>query len=114
MPTPAILNITIYQGDTYEQTFRFRLSDGTYMNLAGYTGSAEIRRVPSEDIVLATFTVTMLEDNESLQISLTPEETAALTVGRRPYSWDLQLVDSEGFVTTYLAGSVRILEEVTR
>lgn len=113
----------MYQGDTFMQTFRLRYLNtdqtlGSYMNLTDSTAKAQMRTSAGNATVVAEFTAT-IEDQSTMPggitISLTHTATADIdATTTTPYVWDLQLTDVAGRVTTYLAGSITVLAEVTR
>lgn len=118
--TPAVRDITIYQGDTYTLQFRVRAqnTDGTpgaYIDLTGATPKAQLRSAPQSTTVIAEFAATL--DNQTtntggVTLTLTAAQTAALTYDSM--AWDAQVTYPSGTVTTYLRGKATLLYEVTR
>lgn len=116
---PGTYNLEIYKGDTFLLYVRIQATNsngapGEYIDLTGNTPKAQIRATPTNPTVLAEFTATL--DNQTtnmggITLMLTPAQTAALTNG----VWDLQTSNAGGtIINTYLAGTVMVIEEVTR
>lgn len=95
----------MYEGDTYEWTFRLWTDDAhtVPVDLAGCTVAAQIRDRPG-GIVLQELALTVTLPNE---IAAAPFEAEA--AGR----WDLQVTNADGKVQTVLAGSVNVTPDVT-
>lgn len=114
---PATYNITIYQGDDFELPVRLREADtNAYQDLTGRTGRAQIRPSKDSTTILASFTVTILDQTlarGSFLLTLTPTQTAALPLTGGV--WDVELRNADAsWVRTPLAGAVTVLAEVTR
>ena len=115
MSAPAQLNFTAYRGDTFARTLTFQ--DGaatpTAIDLTDYSASAQVRASADSTKLLATFTCTITAPTEgTMTLGLLPSDTSSLDSGR--YFWDLQLTDSNGAVTTYLAGRFTLTGDVTK
>lgn len=118
---PAQLDLGFYQGDDFSQSFRFYSTDDggvtkTYLDLTGYTVTAQIRAAPRDADVLIAFTTAIASPQSGstkgkVTISLTATQTAALSV--RLAFWDLQLTIG-GTTRTRIAGAVRLTPQVTR
>lgn len=107
---PAVQDINIYQGDTWEVPFKIRKEDNSYQDFTGWTVRAHVRAAPADVSPLVPITATI--DGETITLSLTPAQTAALpaTGGQ----WDLELTNTAGKVRTYLRGAVKVMEELTK
>lgn len=111
MTLPVNFPLSVYQGDTYEWTFRLWAdrARSTPIDLTGAEAKAEIRDRPGGRLLLALSpTVTM--PNE-IAVDLTREDSLKLT--RRNARWDLQLTLDDGTVTTVVAGHVVVTLAVT-
>lgn len=112
---PGEYDITIYQGDTYYGPLI------TLPNLSGFGGpadlttatvTAQIRAKEADAEPLASFTVVVIDDEaRQVRLTLTPEDTAALTVKKGV--WDLQVAEGT-WIGTPLRGAVEIRKQVTR
>jgi hypothetical protein len=122
---PGRADITLYQGDDFDYTFRLRgkNADGTpgsYLDLTGFIGKAEIRSSAASATALATFSVAVDADQSAnrgvVHMSLGHTATAALpvTTSTSIYKWDVQLTTPSGKIQTYLSGDVKVIAEITR
>jgi len=110
---PAELNLRLYAGDTFSRSMQFTDSNGTGLDISTWTLAAQIRKSPSDDIVLKSFTINVTDAAEGeFDISLTSTEVDALEDGVL-HHWDLQATVSTT-VTTYIRGSVKVDTDVTR
>lgn len=114
---PGTLNITIYRGDDYSMIFRMKDSvTNTYVDLRERTGRAHIRAEALSDVILDSFTVTILDQVATpggVMLSLSPAQTAALPLSGGVY--DVELFNAtRTWVRTPLAGRVIVVPEVTR
>lgn len=121
---PAVQDLTIYQGDSFDFFFRVRervydallqeFVAGAYINLTGWTGKSQIRATPDAADVLADFSVTISNQTTTpggVLLRLTNAQTAALPPGG---VWDVQLINTAGEVKTFIGGRVIVPREVTR
>lgn len=116
---PGTHHLTLYQGDTFKMDLRLREIDETgtpagYIDLTGYTGLAQIRDSAGSDDIAASFVVTVKDqvaERGGVSLFLAASESASL---ERSGVWDFQLTSPSNEVTTYLAGSVKVLQEVSR
>jgi hypothetical protein len=121
---PAVHNIEIYRGDTFEIFFRVRTKvfneidqewePGPYKVLTGWTGLAQIRASADAVSIDATLTVTLSNQTTTpggVLCRLTPTETAALSITAGV--WDVQLTDGTD-TFTYITGSVAVVKDVAR
>lgn len=110
---PAVQDINIYQGDTWEAPFRLKKADNTYQDFTGWTVRAHIRTSPTAATPLVEMTATIA--TTTITLSLTPAQTAALPAAGG--QWDLELTTpaAQGSkVRTYLRGNVKVMEELTK
>lgn len=118
MQAPGVLNITIYQGASWDLALTWKIGDpSTLVDLTGYTARMQIRTKTPAEAVIKTLTTS----NEKIvlggvlgtvTLALTAAETAALNAGAHVY--DLELVSSSGYVTRLVEGRCTISPEVTR
>jgi hypothetical protein len=122
---PAVHDITIYRGDSYELFVRLRekvwdaetstFIPGSYISLASMTGKAQLRATADDASVAVEFTVTTGNQTTtpgSAYMRLTAAQTGGLTLTEGVY--DLQFTDASTNVQTYLKGAVEIVKDVTR
>lgn len=114
---PAVKNLVIYQGDSFDFWFRLRVKNSDpvqYVDLTGYTGLAQIRADEDSPDVIAEFTVEITDQTVTLgrvNVSLTPAQTTALT--DIPMMWDIELTGPTGN-HTYMKGAVQLVKQVSR
>lgn len=83
---------------------------GAAVNLAGYTGKAQIREQPG-DALLAEFSVAINAVAGTVAVSLDTADTGALVKGRA--KWDLALDNGASDTWTIVEGDVTILDPIT-
>lgn len=111
---PALLNINIVQGDSYELRFRIRTTEGEYVNLTGATILAHIRKRPNGPL-MAQFTSQLMDQGTpdglgGAILTLPPSESVGmLTSG----VYDVQLTWPSGTVQTVLAGDMKLRLDVS-
>jgi hypothetical protein len=109
---PANLPLNIRIGDSETISVAIKDSTGAPVNIAGRTYAAQIRTTTDAATALATFSCSITNAAAgTLAATLSATTTAALTAGLGV--WDLQETNSTT-VTTLLAGSVTIVQDVTR
>jgi hypothetical protein len=110
--SPANLPLTIRIGDTETVSVAIKDSTGAPVNITGRTYAAQIRTTTDAATALATFSCSIVSGAAgTLTATLSASTTAALTAGLGV--WDLQETNGTT-VTTLLAGSVTIVQDVTR
>jgi hypothetical protein len=114
----GVYNFVIYQGADFDTTLTWKNSDGSAVNLTGYTARLHVR----ETVESLTTLLEMTTGNGSIvlggvagtiRLLLTSTATAALTWSQ-PYPFDLELVSGGGIVTRLLEGTFELDKEVTR
>lgn len=115
---PAGKAPAIIRNDTYAHTIR--VTDGVLNGYDDWTWIAQIRPLrlvagATVAAALASFTVTLEADGDDLLVHLLLSSTAttALSLPKAGAFWDLQLTNA-GVVATWLAGKVKILDDVSR
>jgi len=109
---PANLPLNIRIGDTETISVAIKDSTGAAVNITGRTYASQIRSTTDATTVLATFTCSIVSGaGGTLTASLSAATTAALSAGLGV--WDLQETNGST-ITTLLAGSVTIAQDVTR
>lgn len=105
------VNFDLEQGTTFEEELNLTESDGSPLNLVGYTAAAKIRKHPTSP-KYKSFSITFIDRQEGrLKISLDNTQTSGLTAGRNYY--DLLLTDGSGKVTKIIEGSIIVNETAT-
>jgi hypothetical protein len=110
--TPATLDLTVVQGDSFAESFTFSQS-GSALNLSTYSALAQVRAEKSAtSSLLTTFTVgTGSATTGVWALSLSAATTAALDPGR--YWWELQWTVGST-VRTIIGGSFTVVDQVAK
>lgn len=116
---PAVVNITIYQGSTFSQTFQWKTGNPAMpVNLTGYTARMQIReKISSPDYIIELTTANggiVIKDaiNGTFSIEISATATAAMTFKNAVY--DIEFVSPSGVVKRLFGGTVTLSPEVTR
>jgi hypothetical protein len=104
-------NLQIYQGDSYNATVTVLNQDGTGADLTGYTAHAHIRISTADQSEVWVSMATQVTLPNTILLSLTPADTAALSYER--FYWDLQVIAPDNTTATLLAGRVDVALEIT-
>jgi hypothetical protein len=110
---PATYPLSLYRGDTYAWQFKLWQDDAKTqpVDLTGATAKAEVRYTTGGTEILA-MTCTITPPN-IINVSLPAAVWVAwpFNSSKRP-AWDLQVTQS-GAVTTYVAGPVSVVGDIT-
>ena len=111
--SPSILqyDITAYLGDTLTVPVTWKDSAGAIVDLHESTGLGQIKVAKTDTAAVDTFTVTLGLTTGNITFSLTAAKTAALGVGTWVY--DIQ-VTTGAIVRTYVAGKLKIIQDISR
>ena len=112
MAVPAKQNLSITRGDTETVVITMKDSAGDAIVITGRTYRSHIRTTKDASAIDGTFSCTVTNGPEGeVTCVMSAGSTAALTVGT--HYWDFEENDA-GVVTTILAGTVKIIADVTR
>lgn len=112
MAKPANYPLNIIIGDTETVSVTLQDANGSAINIAGRTYSAQIREKASSASPLATFSCSITNAAQGkFSCTLSAAATAALSPANAV--WDLQETNGS-VVTTLMAGEVVITRDVTR
>ena len=109
MATPSV-NIVIPQGANFSEVFTSTETDGTATNLAGYSGSAKIKKFPSSNSS-TSFNVGITSAVGEVAIALTSGKTTSIKPGR--YYYDVVLTSSTGLVSRMVEGMALVTAGIT-
>lgn len=103
-------NLVIDQGATFSTDLTLTDENGDMLNLVGYTANSQIRKwyTSTNSISFSTITNT---DAGIVTLSLTANQTAALTAGR--YVYDVEISDGTT-ISRIVEGIVTVTPNVTR
>jgi hypothetical protein len=111
----ATTNLIIDQGATWNITFTYKNSDGSPINLTGYTAALQLRT--SYDAASAALSLTsgsgivLGGTAGTIAVTATATQTGALTAGE--YVYDLEITSSS-VVTRLVQGRITVTPQVTR
>ena len=105
-------DLLVMQGDDYQGLVTVTKPDTAPLDvLTGYTARAQIRAGNADEYPVL---VNILTNITSPYIALAiPHSDTVRLQNENSLRWDLQLTDTNGFVTTLLAGLVRLQRDVT-
>ena len=116
--TPAVINITIYQGATFRKSFQWQTgTPAVPVDLTGATGAMQIRKKassPTAEVTLTTENGGMVIDQTTpweFEIIVSPAQSSAMTIGSGVYDIEITLGTE---VSRVIMGSVTVSSEVTR
>lgn len=108
----AYSELTLEQGATFSTTVNVEDTQGTAINLAGYSASSQIRK-SYYSTSANSFTATITSNaNGEITLSMTAANTANLTSGR--YLYDLLITAPNTTKTRVVEGIITVLPSVTR
>ena len=107
-------NLDIYQGGNFNVTLRASNSDGTPINLSGYTVRSNLREFYSSTGAETSFTCTILNyESGIVKLSMTPSGTAALKCDQYVYCVECaNAADTD--VIKFLRGYAYVFPEATK
>ena len=104
-------DLSVKQGETFNQVLIFKDPDGTVMDLTGFTGYCQVRPDPDSDDLTATMTVAITAADGKVVLSLSAATTAAIPTGS--YAYDFAMKSSGNDVRYYIGGKFCVLPSVT-
>lgn len=105
-------DIVIYKGDSYTHEVRIRNSSNVAIDITGRTYRVQMRKSKASSSVILSFSTSITNAaNGVVQFSLSPEDTANISVGT--YYYDFEETNN-GYVTTLMGGKMVITGEVSR
>lgn len=115
MQAPGTLNLTCYQGASFDYTLTWNVG-GSAVDLTNYTARMQVRASYDSHTAVLSLTsgsgITLGGTAGSIFIEAAPITTAAIASGQ--YVYDLELVTQGGAVTRLVEGTFTVDPEVTR
>ena len=112
----AVYNITVNQGENYDLTATLTNTDGTPVNISGYSLRGKVRYSYGSTGVLVNLEPSIINATGGIiNFTLSPSETAALPITVAVYDIE-RFVSGQSPVTTVsrvLQGTVTVTPEVT-
>ena len=110
MAVNPVINISISQGADFSETFVSAEANGTITNLAGFTGSSQMRKHP-EAVTSNSFSVAITGSTGEVTISMSATKTSNLKPGR--YVYDVRLISPGGGVSRLVEGQALVTAGIT-
>jgi hypothetical protein len=124
MQAPASLNLTMYQGASWDYTLTWTTTAGsvtTPVDLTGYTARMQVRETQSSTATVLSLTsgtgITLGGTAGTILLEASATTTAGIATSINPqnqFVYDLELVSGAGYVTRLVEGNFFIDPEVTR
>lgn len=105
-------NITINTGESFSRDFYLDNSDGTPLDLSGYSAASQIRKHPESLNPTATFNVGFIDrSNGRIRVSLASTITADIKPGR--YVYDVLFTDGSGNKSIVIEGGILATDDIS-
>ena len=115
MQNPAIYNVTMYQGATFDLTLTWAVN-GTPVNLTSYTARMQVRSAFDSTSPALSFTsgsgITLGGTAGTILVEASAATTAGVAIGQ--YVYDLEMVSAGSAVTRLIQGTFMVDPEVTK
>lgn len=113
--SPSRKDWEIVRGDSFARTLTLK-SDGSLIDLTGYTAKSEVRVRAGDPNLLVAFSASVLAPSTDgqIQIRLTSSQTRSLPC---ECAWDLEvqlLSDPENNTFTLITGLIKVIDDVTQ
>ena len=108
MAAESIVNLIVNQRASFDVTFHVA-TDGAPLNLTGYTAAAKFKQdiAASDESAIAFATTIANTANGSINIALTPIQTAAMQIGK--YVYDVSITNNAtSFKTRIVEGKISV------
>tara|TARA_R100001377_G_scaffold44329_1_gene25246 strand:+ start:1200 stop:1532 length:333 start_codon:yes stop_codon:yes gene_type:complete len=105
-------DMIIDQGSTFSTVVTVTDTDGSVVNLTGYTANSQIRKHATSSGATATFGISNGGTNGQLTLSLAHANTSAITAGR--YVYDVEVTSGANVRSRVVEGIVTVTPEITR
>ena len=106
-------NLKIESGATFSTTIELNNSDGSSMNLTGYTGSCKIRTSYYSDFNVYPLTVTIDSPPTDGKLTLSATATQTTTYKSGRYVYDVEITNGS-IVTRVIEGIVEVKPNATK
>lgn len=118
MQAPATLNMTCWQGASFDYTLTWKL-DNVPVNLTGYSARMQVRESFDSTAVIMSLTngsgITLGGTAGTILLAASATTTAAIdATPSGQYIYDLELVSDSSVVTRLVQGNFLVDPEVTR
>lgn len=124
MQAPGKLDLTMYQGASWDYTLTWTTTSGTVtspVDLTGYTARMQVRETQASTATILSLTsgsgITLGGTAGTILLEASATTTAGVASADTPqavYAYDLELVSGAGYVTRLVEGNFYVDPEVTR
>lgn len=124
MQAPGTLNLTMYQGASWDYQLTWTTTSGTVtspVNLTGYSARMQVRDGHNADSTILSLTsgsgITLGGTAGTIYLEASATTTAGVAASASPntvYVYDLELISGAGYVTRLVEGNFYVDPEVTR
>lgn len=104
-------NLTIDQGTTYSTSIVLTDTDGTAIDLTGYTIESQIRKTYTSSTYVA-FTTSKDDASGTIFLSLSANQSSNLVAGR--YVYDVEITSTTNVISRIVEGIITVTPQVTR
>lgn len=101
--------ITVTQHRTYNFLATIKES-GAVQDINGYTFFIAVKKDPKDKKIILTKQLTVFGDDGKVSFTLTPEETARLSIGKHYY--DIKMVKPSTEVSTLISGRFNVKRSI--
>lgn len=109
----AEVDIDIYQGSNFDETFSYQDTESIPIDLTGYTARMSIKNALTNELIdsLTTANSGIILGGAAGTIRINIVDTASYNFDRATY--DLELIDPSSKVSKLMAGKITLIREVT-
>ena len=112
MTMPAYNSFQLYKGDTLQFTLTLNTSGSAYAIPNGSSFSGAVKEKNSVSIT-SDFDTSIVSSASGIVIFTLPSEESSLLDAKKNWVYDVQFETSGGVVTTLMAGSIFVTDQVT-
>ena len=107
----AVYDVVMTRGDTFLEDFIVRDTDGSLLDLDGYTFASQVRQTAAGSAVVS---MTVTVDTDESKVTRTFGTAVSAGIAPGVYVHDMQWTDPSSRVRTLIAGRFTVKAEVTR
>ena len=112
MTMPAYNSFQLYKGDTLQFTLSLNASGSAYAIPLGSSFAGAVKEKNSS-ITTADFDTSVVSSASGVVLFTLPSTQSALLDAKKNWVYDVQFETSTGVVTTLMAGSIFVTDQVT-
>ena len=112
MTMPAFNSFQLYKGDTLKFTLSLKTSGSAVTLPSGTIFAGEVKEKNTSGVV-ANFSTDIISASSGVVLFTLPSLQSSLLDAKKNWSYDAQITDPQGNVTTLLTGSIFVTDQVT-